>query len=130
MVCPQAQPRSFTDTWGAPRSGGRTHEGTDIFGARGGNVYAIVSGTVEWTSTGATSGLFLSLRGNDGHTYWYMHLQDFVARAGQRVSAGDLIAHNGDTGNARGTTPHIHFEYHPGGGGAVNPYPLLRSVCG
>jgi murein DD-endopeptidase MepM/ murein hydrolase activator NlpD len=129
-VCPQANPRSFTDTWGAPRSGGRTHQGTDIFGARGGNVYAITSGTVQWTQTGSSSGLFLSLRGNDGHTYWYMHLQDFVAREGQQVAAGDLIAHNGDTGNARGTTPHIHFEYHPGGGSAVNPYPMLREVCG
>jgi murein DD-endopeptidase MepM/ murein hydrolase activator NlpD len=129
-ACPQANPRSFTDTWGAPRSGGRTHQGTDIFGARGGDVFAIVSGRVEWTSTGSTSGLFLSLRGNDGHTYWYMHLQDFVARAGQTVQAGQLIAHNGDTGNARGTTPHIHFEYHPGGGSAVNPYPMLKAVCG
>ena len=129
-ACPQANPRSFTDTWGAPRSGGRSHQGTDIFGARGGNVYAIVSGTVQWTQTGATSGLFLSLRGDDGHSYWYMHLQDFVASPGDRVSAGDLIAHNGDTGNAQGTTPHIHFEDHPGGGSAVNPYPLLRSVCG
>ena len=130
MVCPQDHPRSFTDTWGAPRSGGRTHEGTDVFGARGGNVFAIVSGTVETTQTGSTSGLFLSLRGNDGNTYWYMHLQDFVAGEGQSVQAGDLIAHNGDTGNARGTTPHIHFEYHPGGGGPVNPYPMLKEVCG
>ncbi|MPZ73775.1 MAG: peptidoglycan DD-metalloendopeptidase family protein [Nitriliruptorales bacterium] len=129
-VCPQANPRSFTDTWGAPRSGGRTHQGTDIFGVRGGNVFAIVSGTVEWTRTSGISGLFLSLRGNDGDTYWYMHLQDFVARAGQRVQAGQLIAHNGDTGNARGSSPHIHFEYHPGGGGAVNPYPMLKAVCG
>ena len=130
MACPQDNPRSFTDTWGAPRSGGRTHQGTDIFGTRGGKVFAIVDGTVEWTTTGDSSGLFLSLRGDDGDTYWYMHLQDFVARAGARVQAGDLIAHNGDTGNARGTTPHIHFEYHPGGGGAVNPYPLLKDVCG
>ena len=129
-VCPQDNPRSFTDTWGAPRSGGRTHEGTDVFGARGGDVFAIVSGTVEWTTIGSTSGLMLSLRGDDGHTYWYLHLQDFVAAEGQRVSAGDLIAHNGDTGNARGTTPHIHFEYHPGGGGPVNPYPMLKAVCG
>lgn len=129
-ACPQDNPRSFTDTWGAPRSGGRTHQGTDIFGARGGAVFAIVDGTVEWTTTGDTSGLFLSLRGNDGNSYWYMHLQDFVAGEGQSVNAGELIAHNGDTGNARGTTPHIHFEYHPGGGGAVNPYPLLKDVCG
>ena len=130
MVCPQAQPRSFTDTWGAPRSGGRSHQGTDIFGARGGPVYAITDGTIMWTRSGSLSGLWLSLRGDDGHQYWYMHLQDFVASGGQRVSAGELIAHNGDTGNARGTSPHIHFEYHPGGGGAVNPYPLLKSICG
>jgi murein DD-endopeptidase MepM/ murein hydrolase activator NlpD len=129
-ACPQARPRNFTDTWGAPRSGGRRHQGTDIMGVRGGNVYAITSGTAQFTKTGAMSGLFLSLRGDDGNTYWYMHLQDFVVGAGQRVEVGQLIAHNGDTGNARGTTPHIHFELHPGGGGAVNPYATLRSVCG
>ena len=130
MACPQAAPRSFTDTWGAPRSGGRTHQGTDIFGRMGGEVYAITGGRVEWTNTGATSGLFLSLRGDDGHRYWYMHLSSFVAGAGQRVKAGQLIARNGNTGNAAGMTPHIHFEYHPGGGGAVNPYPLLKRICG
>lgn len=129
MACPQAHPRSFTDTWGAPRGGGRSHQGTDIFGARGGEVYAITDGVVQFTKTGSRAGLFLSLAGNDGHVYWYMHLQDFVASPGQRVSAGQLIAHNGDTGNARGTTPHIHFEYHPHGGGPVNPYPLLVQVC-
>ena len=129
-ACPQDNPRSYSDTWGAPRSGGRTHQGTDIFGAYGGDVFAIVDGTIEWTRTGGTSGLFLSLRGNDGNTYWYMHMIDFTVSAGQSVQAGDLIAHNGDTGNAQGTTPHIHFEYHPGGGGAVNPYPLVKSVCG
>ena len=130
MVCPQAQPRSFSDTWGAPRSGGRSHQGTDFFGARGGPVYAITDGTIMWTRYGDMAGYWLSLRGDDGHQYWYLHLQDFVAQPGQRVSAGELIAHNGDSGNARGTSPHIHFEYHPGGGGAVNPYPLLKSICG
>lgn len=130
MACPQAHPRSFTDTWGAPRSGGRRHRGTDIFGAMGGNVFAITAGTIEWTRTGSSAGLWLSLRGDDGDRYWYMHLSGFVAGAGQRVGAGELIASNGNTGNARGTSPHIHFEHHPGGGAAVNPYPLLRRVCG
>ena len=129
-ACPQDNPRSFTDTWGAPRSGGRSHQGTDIFGTRGGNVFAIVDGTVAFTRSGGISGLFLGLQGDDGNLYYYIHLQDFVASSGQRVSAGQLIGHNGDTGNARGTTPHIHFELHPGGGAAVNPYPLLRAVCG
>jgi murein DD-endopeptidase MepM/ murein hydrolase activator NlpD len=95
----------------------------------GGNVYAITSGTIQSTKSGSRSGLFLSLRGDDGHAYWYMHLSGFAASPGQRVSAGQLIGYNGDTGNARGTTPHIHFEYHPGGGGPVNPYPLLSNVC-
>ncbi|HUG83831.1 MAG TPA: peptidoglycan DD-metalloendopeptidase family protein, partial [Euzebya sp.] len=100
MACPQDNPRSFSDTWGAPRSGGRSHQGTDIFGTRGGNVFAITSGTVTRTTSGGLAGLFLSLRGDDGHDYWYIHLQDFVASSGQRVSAGELIAHNGDSGNA------------------------------
>ena len=130
LSCPQGHPRSFVDTWGAPRSGGRRHQGTDVFGARGGDVFAIVDGVVTTTKTGKRAGLMLVLRGDNGDTYWYLHLQDFVASPGQRVRAGQLIGHNGDTGNARGTTPHIHFERHPGGGGAVNPYPLLRRACG
>lgn len=130
LACPQDHPRSFTDTWGAPRGGGRSHQGTDIFGNRGGRVFAITDGVIEFTRTGSTSGLFLSLRGDDGDTYWYMHLQSFRASPGQRVSAGQVVATNGDTGNARGTSPHIHFEHHPGGGGPVNPYPLLRRACG
>ena len=130
MACPQDHPRSFTDTWGAPRGGGRSHKGTDIFGAMGGSVFAITSGTIEWTRSGASAGLWLSLRGDDGDRYWYMHLSGFAASAGQRVAAGQVIARNGNSGNARGGSPHIHFEHHPGGGRAVNPYSLLRRVCG
>jgi murein DD-endopeptidase MepM/ murein hydrolase activator NlpD len=69
--------------------------------------------------------IFLS--GDDGNQYWYMHNeQNFVS--GGHVSAGQHIAAVGDTGNASGT-PHLHFEYHPGGGAAVNPYPLVASIC-
>lgn len=130
MACPQAQPRSYSDTWGAPRNGGRSHEGTDIFGQMGGAVFAVTDGVIEWTRRGSSAGLWLSLQGDDGDRYWYMHLSDFVASAGQRVSAGEQIANNGNTGNARGSSPHIHFEYHPGGGRPVNPYPLVSRLCG
>lgn len=130
MACPQAQPRSYSDTWGAPRSGGRSHEGTDIFGQMGGAVFAVTDGVIEWTRRGSSAGLWLSLQSDDGDRYWYMHLSGFVASAGQRVSAGEHIANNGNTGNARGSSPHIHFEYHPGGGRPVNPYPLVSRLCG
>ncbi|WP_052667993.1 murein hydrolase activator EnvC family protein [Nitriliruptor alkaliphilus] len=127
-ACPVGQPHSFTDTWGAPRSGGRAHRGTDILAPYGTPVYAIVDGTWSIQSPGPSAGLWAILRGSDGNQYWYMHLQSHTVSNGARVSAGQQTATNGDTGNARGT-PHVHFELHPGGGSAINPYPLLRSVC-
>jgi murein DD-endopeptidase MepM/ murein hydrolase activator NlpD len=129
MACPLDQPRHFTDTWGAPRSGGRAHRGTDILGPYGIPVRAITSGTWAIQRPGPSAGLWAILRGDDGNQYWYMHLQSHTVANGARVSAGQQVATNGDTGNARGT-PHIHFELHPGGGAAINPYPLLRRVCG
>jgi peptidoglycan LD-endopeptidase LytH len=128
-ACPLDQPRHFTDTWGAPRSGGRAHRGTDILGPYGIPVRAITSGTWSIQRPGPSAGLWAILRGDDGNQYWYMHLQSHTVGNGARVSAGQQVATNGDTGNARGT-PHIHFELHPGGGSAINPYPLLKSVCG
>lgn len=127
-ACPVARPHSFTDTWGAPRSGGRRHKGTDILAPRGANIYATTSGVVNVRGYGSSAGYWLILRGNDGTSYYYMHLQSFAVGNGARVSAGQLIGYNGDTGNARGT-PHLHFEQHPGGS-AVNPYPFLRRACG
>lgn len=128
-ACPVGSPRSYADTWGAPRSGGRSHEGTDILADYGIPVYAIVSGTWDIYSYGSSAGNWAILQGDNGHDYWYMHLQRHVVSDGARVSAGTQVATNGDTGNATGT-PHVHFEYHPGGGGPVNPYPLVRSACG
>lgn len=128
-VCPVGRPHSFTDTWGAPRSGGRSHRGTDILAPRGQDVYAIVSGVWDVRPFGRSAGNWAILRGSDGTHYWYLHLERHLVGDGARVSAGQLVATNGDTGNARGT-PHVHFEQHPGGGGAINPYPLLRSLCG
>lgn len=127
-ACPVAKPHSFTDTWGAPRSGGRRHQGTDILAPRGAHVYAVVGGVVDIRRPGPLSGNWLILRGVDGTHYYYVHLQGFAVADGARVDAGTLIAYNGDTGNARGT-PHVHFEQHPGGGAPINPYPLLVRLC-
>lgn len=120
---------AFRDTWGAPRSGGRRHKGTDVFAPMGSPSYAVTSGVVTRTSTSTNGGLGLYLRGDDGNEYYYSHMSSFVVRRG-RVAAGQLIARVGDTGNARGGAPHVHFEVHPGGGSPVNPYPYVRRFCG
>jgi peptidoglycan LD-endopeptidase LytH len=121
----------FVDSWGFPRSGGRSHKGTDIMGPMGAEVYAFTSGTISRHSNSSLGGISLYLRGDDGSTYFYTHLQGYAPKGavGTRVEAGDHIAYNGDTGNARGGPPHIHFERHPGGGAAVNPYPYLAAAC-
>jgi murein DD-endopeptidase MepM/ murein hydrolase activator NlpD len=124
QACP-APGTAFADTFGAPRSGGRSHAGVDMMGTYGQPVYAAMSGTVSHSSS--------SLGGNQayvhssGGTYtFYAHLQGFSDASGS-VAAGTLIGYIGDTGNATGT-PHLHFEYHPNGV-LVNPTPYVSAVC-
>jgi murein DD-endopeptidase MepM/ murein hydrolase activator NlpD len=126
MACPVAGPVSFVDSWGAPRDG-HTHQGVDMMAASGTPVVAIVSGAITLADYGGSAGYWQILSGSDGNQYWYMHNQQNIVTGGS-VSVGQQIATVGDTGNAAGT-PHLHFEYHPGGGGAVNPYPVVASVC-
>jgi murein DD-endopeptidase MepM/ murein hydrolase activator NlpD len=127
MACPVDGPRSFINDWGFPRSGGRTHQGTDIMAPAGTPVVAIVAGTVQDMGYGSSAGYWQILYGDDGNSYWYLHNSQNL-RSG-RVSAGQQIATVGNTGNASGGPPHLHFEYHPGGGGPANPYPLLVTIC-
>jgi murein DD-endopeptidase MepM/ murein hydrolase activator NlpD len=119
---------SFSDTWHAPRGGGRLHEGVDIIGARGLAIYAVVDGTItRMLSGGALSGNSIRLTAPDGTYFFYAHLDGFAAglATGQTVRAGQVIGYNGSTG---ATTAHLHFEIHPQGGAAVNPYPIVKAV--
>jgi murein DD-endopeptidase MepM/ murein hydrolase activator NlpD len=126
-VCPVAHP-SFTDTWGDRRSGGRRHQGTDVMAPYGAPVFAVTSGVIE-TNYSSAGGIALYLRGTDGDEYYYAHNSRNAASSGERVAAGQLIAYVGTTGNARGGPAHVHFERHPGGGRAVDPYPFLVRAC-
>ena len=128
-VCPVGTAHSFTDTWHAPRSGGRKHQGTDVFAPWGSPAYAVVDGVIDKVGNGGLGGITLWLRGRNGDRYYYAHNAANVAVVGQRVRAGDVIAYVGKTGNAETTPPHIHFEAHPGGGAAANPAPWLAALC-
>jgi peptidoglycan LD-endopeptidase LytH len=127
--CILERPYSYVDTWGAARSGGRSHQGTDVMAPHGARVFAIVNGVVSRESSSTNGGIQLYLQGDNGIEYFYAHLSGYAVGAGTRVRAGQLVAYNGQTGNARYTAPHVHFEVHPGGGSPVNPYPYLRRVC-
>lgn len=125
FTCPLRGPMTFTDSWGAPRPGGRRHEGTDLMSPHGTDNVAVVSGTFKTHHSGA-GGLSIYLYGDDGHTYYYAHLSQVVG-PDRRVAQGELIGRTGSTGNAG--APHTHFEFHPNGGRAVNPYGLIRAHC-
>lgn len=126
--CPVGTPNAFSDSWGAPRSGGRSHEGVDMFAAYGMSLYAVEDGTIR-TSDNSLGGVSIHLDGDSGDSYYYAHLSKRLVVTGERVQAGQLIGANGNSGNARSTPPHLHFQYHPGGGSPVNPYPLAFALC-
>ena len=119
---------AFTNDWANPRSGGRTHKGTDIFSPRGTPNVAVVSGTVFFQNEG-TGGISAYVTGG-GNTYYYTHLSSTVG-GGRNVSRGEVIGYTGNSGNAAGGATHTHFEIRQGGpnGNRVNPYATLRSVC-
>jgi LysM repeat protein len=120
-VCPVGK-ASFINDWGFPRGGGvRYHEGNDLFVSRGTPVRAPVSGTVRFI-TGSIGGLQFSLDADDGVRYIGTHMDKFGKDG--RVRAGEIIGYVGNTGNAAGTRPHLHFGMYYKGT-PVNPYPTL-----
>ncbi len=128
-VCPVQGPVSFTDTFGAPRSGGRRHQGNDLFASRGTPLVAVVSGSV-WFQGDPLGGNAAYVDGNDGRTYYYAHLQDEVG-GNRPVKAGEAIGHLGNTGDAVDAPPQLHFEIRLGNanGPRIDPYPTLRAHC-
>jgi len=130
--CPVGDPVFFRDTWGDPRSGGRSHKGVDMMAPHGTPIYAIHAGRITRLTNSGLGGISVYMYGADGNEYFYTHLQGYAegTYVGRQVDAGDLIAYNGSTGNASASAPHVHFEVHPGGGGAVNPYPWAAAACG
>jgi peptidoglycan hydrolase-like protein with peptidoglycan-binding domain len=119
----------FWDTYGAPRAGGRHHEGTDIFAHLGTPVFAVANGRITKLThnfAGSRGGNQFWLTAKDGTKYFYGHLDHFARGmgVGVPVHAGDVLGYAGKTGLT--TVVHLHFEVHPAGGGPVNPYPVLK----
>jgi len=122
LVCPVRGP--FTDDYGDPRSGGRSHGGIDIFAGFGTPVVAVRPGTLSF-ETGGAGGNAAYVSADDGNTYYYAHFSQF-AGGGRSVAQGEVIGYVGQTGSA--TTPHLHFEIRTPRG-AINPYATLVAVC-
>lgn len=120
--------RHIADTWGGARSGGRKHEGVDIFAKRGTPVRSATRGVVAQVRDFGIGGKHVWVIGPNGERHYYAHLEAFapdIARF-DRVQPGSLLGYVGDTGNARGTQPHLHYGIYAASG-AYNPWPLLQA---
>jgi len=129
FFCPVQGGASFIDSWGFPRSGGRRHKGVDMFNSRNTPLIAVVDGRIKFSSN-SLGGRSTHLYAADGTVYYYTHLEAHPSNvsSGQYVKAGTVVGYLGNSGNARYTSPHLHFEIRPGGV-AVNPYPTVRHYC-
>jgi len=125
-VCPVAGPNSFVDSFGYPRSGGRSHEGIDLISPLGTPVVAAHDGVVT-RSSNSLGGITAKVQASNGYITYYAHMNGYSDAVGT-VSAGTVIGYVGSTGNA-GTTNHLHFGLYTPGWEAINPYQALVAVC-
>lgn len=131
LVFPVAGANSYTDDFGDARHQGR-HEGTDVMADRGTPLLAVADARVirlSRTESGL-GGVSLWLERADGTQYYYAHMTTITdgLAEGSKVAVGQLVGTVGNTGDARYGAAHLHFEIHPGGGSATNPYPHLVAV--
>ena len=118
--------RSVKSHFGAPRDGGaRDHHGIDIFAPRGTPVLAAADGWVSAVQTTPRGGRVVWVW-SSGASHYYAHLEEQLVSAGQRVRVGDRLGTVGNTGNAQGTPPHLHFGIYARGEGPVDPYPFVH----
>ena len=117
----------LVDSWDSPRSGGRQHRGIDIFARRGTEITSATSGIVVTVGHSSLGGHIVRILGPGGYWHYYAHLDRFGdIRPGDTVTAGTVIGYVGDSGNAKGTPPHLHYGLYKFRGGAVNPHVFLR----
>ena len=144
LVFPILGEATWTDDFGDARGQG-SHEGNDLLAPRRALALAAEAGRVKFWTTSARAGCMLYLDGASGTQYLYIHLNNDLTdendnrgtcvpgvayakglASGGKVAAGDPIGFVGDSGDADGISPHLHFEMHPDGGGATNPFPHLK----
>jgi len=128
FICPVGGPTWFNDTWGAPRPGGRTHKGTDMFAPEHTPLIAVADGSVQ-TGYNGLGGNTVRLYSDYGVNYFYAHLDaPSPLSNGQRVNKGDVVGYVGDTGDPPPGAYHLHFQIEPSGM-PVNPYPTVLAAC-
>ena len=146
LIFPVVGKAQYTDDFGDARGQG-SHEGNDIMAPRKAPAVAAEAGTVKFWTSSTRAGCMLYLHGKSGTTYLYIHLNNDLTKAndnrgrcvpgtafapglksGAKVEAGQHIGYVGDSGDANGVAPHLHFEIRPKNRGATNPFPYLNAA--